>query len=85
MRATGVALAAERAFLAALDGSCRTPIGAHATLDDHRVRLRGLVLRPDGSEVYEESRAGPTAEAEALGRAAGEAIRARLPPGFFAT
>ena len=52
---TGVALAAERAFLAALDGSCRTPIGAHAVADGDRVSLRGLVLRPDGSDVFEEA------------------------------
>ena len=82
--ATGVALAAERAFLAALDGSCRTPIGAHAQADGGRVRLRGLVLRPDGSEVFEDAREGASWDADALGRAAGEAIRARLPPGFFA-
>ncbi len=81
--ATGVALAAERAFLAALDGSCRTPIGAHAMLDGGSVRLRGLVLRPDGSEVFEEAGEAAGAAAADLGRALGEAIRGRLPPGFF--
>jgi hydroxymethylbilane synthase len=80
---TGVALAAERAFLATLDGSCRTPIGAHATVADGAVTLRGLVLRPDGSEVFEDSRGGGVGDAAALGQAAGEAIRARLPAGFF--
>lgn len=80
---TGVALAAERAFLAALDGSCRTPIAAHATVAAGRVRLRGLVLRPDGSEAFEEASEGATGTAAALGQAAGEAIRARLPAGFF--
>ncbi len=82
--ATGEALAAERAFLAALDGSCRTPIGAHATLHGNQIHLRGLVLRPDGSEACEETRSGASEDAEALGRAAGEAVRARLPAGFFA-
>jgi hydroxymethylbilane synthase len=82
---TGVALAAERAFLATLDGSCRTPIGAHATVADGTVTLRGLVLRPDGSEIFEETRAGASVEAGTLGQAAGAAIRARLPAGFFAS
>lgn len=81
--ATGVALAAERAFLAALDGSCRTPIAAHATTADGWVRLRGLVLRPDGAAAFEETAEGAAAAAAGLGHAAGEAIRARLPAGFF--
>ncbi|MGD0633439.1 MAG: hydroxymethylbilane synthase [Beijerinckiaceae bacterium] len=81
--ATGVALAAERAFLAALDGSCRTPIGAHAVTKGSRIRLHGLVLRADGSEVFEELVEGAAADAALLGGAAGEAIRARLPAGFF--
>ena len=41
-------ITAERAFLAALDGSCRTPIAALAELDADRLRLRGLVASPDG-------------------------------------
>lgn len=80
---TGVALAAERAFLAALDGSCRTPIAAHATVAAGRVRLRGLVLRPDGSEAFEETSEAASEAAATLGREAGEAIRGRLPAGFF--
>jgi hydroxymethylbilane synthase len=47
---TGQRLAAERAFLKALDGSCETPIAALAELDGANLRLRGEVLRPDGSE-----------------------------------
>ena len=81
--ATGIAVAAERAFLAALDGSCRTPIGVHATIDAQNVTLRGTVLRPDGSEAYDEERYGPALEATAIGRLAGETIKARLPAGFF--
>jgi hydroxymethylbilane synthase len=45
------ALEAERAFLAVLDGSCRTPIAGHATLQDGQLTLRGLVLTPDGREA----------------------------------
>ncbi len=83
-RVTGVALMAERAFLGALDGSCRTPIGAHAVVDGHQVTLRGTVLRPDGSQAYDEAMVGEGADAALVGRMAGEAIRSRLPPGFFA-
>jgi hydroxymethylbilane synthase len=82
--ATGTALAAERAFLAVLDGSCRTPIAGHARCEEGRVRFRGLVLRPDGAEAVEVVREGPAEDAEGLGRDAGEDLRARLPPGFLA-
>ena len=82
--ATGVALAAERAFLTALDGSCRTPIGAHALVDGHHVTLKGTVLRPDGSEAYDEEVHGDSADAATIGKTAGETIKGRLPTGFFA-
>ena len=82
--ATGTALAAERAFLAVLDGSCRTPIAGHARIEGARLRFRGLVLRPDGSEAVEVLREGASADAEALGHEAGEDLRARLPAGFLA-
>ena len=84
-QATGIALQAERGFLTALDGSCRTPIGAHAIVDGGTVTLRGTVLRPDGSQAFEEQLFGEAASAAALGHAAGEAVKARLPPQFFAT
>lgn len=80
---TGIALAAERAFLAALDGSCRTPIGAHAVVEGDIVTLRGSVLRPDGSEAFDEEVYGAASDAAALGHAAGSAIKARLPANFF--
>lgn len=82
--ATGVALAAERGFLTALDGSCRTPIGAHAGVEGDVVTLRGTVLRADGSEAYDDAASGPAHEAESIGRRAGEAMKARLPADFFA-
>lgn len=81
--ATGVQLAAERAFLAVLDGSCRTPIAGHAALADGRVSFRGLVLRPDGSEAVEVAHDGAAADAARIGRDAGEELRARLPSGFL--
>jgi hydroxymethylbilane synthase len=83
-RITGLQLAAERAFLAVLDGSCRTPIAGHATLENGRLSFRGLVLRPDGSESVEVAREGLSADATWIGRDAGEELRARLPAGFLA-
>jgi hydroxymethylbilane synthase len=82
--ATGQALAAERAFLAVLDGSCRTPIAGHARLVDGGLAFRGLVLRPDGSDSIEAARRGGAAEAAALGREAGLELRARMPADFLA-
>lgn len=51
-------LAAERAFLARLDGSCQTPIAALAEIEGERLRLRGEILRPDGSEVHADAITG---------------------------
>ena len=78
-------IAAERAVLAALDGSCRTPIGAFATLDagSDTVSLQGLVARPDGSELHRLSDAAPAAEAVAMATELGNRLRAKMAPGFF--
>lgn len=81
---TGVALAAERAYLGVLDGSCRTPIAGHARLSGGEITFRGLVLRPDGSEAVEVARRGDPADAALIGRDAGLDLKARLPPGFLA-
>jgi hydroxymethylbilane synthase len=80
---TSVRVACERAFLASLDGSCRTPIAAHAVLAADRLHLRGLILRPDGSEAHETERRGWLGDAEAMGRDAGEELRRCASPGFF--
>lgn len=80
---TGQALACERAFLAALDGSCRTPIAGYATLDGERLAFAGMILTPDGSRSHRIERSGPAGEAAGIGRAAGEEIRAAAGPGFF--
>ena len=80
---TGQKLAAERAFLAALDGSCQTPIAGLATLDGDTITLQGEILRPDGSEVLTETGTAPIADGAKLGRELGEALRARAPEGFF--
>ncbi|QCI69179.1 hydroxymethylbilane synthase [Phreatobacter stygius] len=81
--ATEIALRAERAFLRVLDGSCRTPIAGLALVRDGRLGFDGEILRPDGSESFKASRTGSIAEAETLGRDAGEELKARAPAGFF--
>ncbi|WP_375462109.1 hydroxymethylbilane synthase [uncultured Enterovirga sp.] len=83
-RAAERALDAERAFLAVLDGSCRTPIAGHATLDDGQLQLRGLVLTPDGREAVETTLSGPVEDAHRIGHEAGAELRARLPAGWQA-
>ena len=80
---TARCIAAERALLAALDGSCRTPIAGLATLAADQVSLRAMVLRPDGSEIHETARRGAAADAAAMGRDAGEELKARAGPDFF--
>ena len=79
-----MALASERAFLAVLDGSCRTPIAGYAVLDGDAISFRGMILRPDGSEAYETSRAGHRRDAAALGADAGAELKRRAPSDFFA-
>jgi hydroxymethylbilane synthase len=81
---TATALAAERAFLAVLDGSCRTPIAGHATIAHGRLRLRGLIAKPDGSESFECLREGLTSAAVALGTDAGAELRRRAGADFLA-
>jgi hydroxymethylbilane synthase len=84
--ATATRVAAERACLAVLDGSCRTPIAALAELeaDGAVLHLRALIAAPDGSAVHRDEQRGPAAEAAAIGRAAGSALKAAGGPGFFA-
>jgi hydroxymethylbilane synthase len=80
---TSIAVAAERAFLAVLDGSCKTPIGAHATIDGGIVRFRGLIARPDGSAAHDIAAAGAQADAATIGADCGRALKQRADPGFF--
>ena len=80
---TGWRLAAERAFLAGLDGSCQTPIAGLAELEGERLRLRGEILRPDGSERLFHEVSGRIADAEEMGAEAAAVLRSRAGPGFF--
>jgi hydroxymethylbilane synthase len=80
---TGQRLAAERAFLAGLDGSCETPIAGLAELDGGTLRLRGEILRPDGSEVIGDDRSAPIEDGAQLGAAMARDLRAQAGPDFF--
>ena len=82
--ATGRALACERAFLAVLDGSCKTPIAGYAVLEGAVLRFRGAVYRADGSEAFEATLAGAAEDAAEIGAAAGRDLLARLPKGVLA-
>tara|TARA_R100000935_G_scaffold5521_3_gene12721 strand:- start:787 stop:1740 length:954 start_codon:yes stop_codon:yes gene_type:complete len=80
---TGQRLAAERAFLLTLDGSCETPIAGLATLDGDTLHLRGEVLRPDGSEALSGERSGPISEGGLMGVDLAQDLLAQAGPGFF--
>ena len=80
---TETALLCERAFLRALDGSCRTPIGGLANIDGDAISFSGIILRPDGSEAHEVQMSGSVLEAEALGKRAAETVRSKASDSFF--
>ncbi|WP_298801635.1 hydroxymethylbilane synthase [uncultured Lentibacter sp.] len=80
---TGQRLVAERAFLAALDGSCETPLAGLAELDGGTLRLRGEVLRPDGSEAISDDQSAPLEDGAELGRAMAAKLLAQAGEGFF--
>jgi hydroxymethylbilane synthase len=80
---TGLRLAAERSFLAHLDGSCETPIGALAELDSGSVRLRGEILRTDGTEVYNDDVGGAIEDGPEMGRAMAAKLLEKAGPNFF--
>ncbi|WP_084602504.1 hydroxymethylbilane synthase [Rubritepida flocculans] len=83
-RAAAAVSKAERALLAALDGSCRTPIGGHARLlPGGELHLTGLVARADGSFLLRRELRGPAAEAARIGQALGEELRADSPADIF--
>ena len=82
--ATLTAVTAERAFLAVLDGSCKTPIAGHATLDGDVLSFRGLIAKPDGSAFFEASRKGSAKDPAKLGIEAGNELKQRAGADFFA-
>lgn len=84
---TGLQAVAERAVLAVLDGSCRTPIGSYAQwVDDNTIRLRTLVVAPDGTALYrhEETATVKTEQdAHALGLRVGNVLKAQTPADYL--
>jgi hydroxymethylbilane synthase len=82
---TELAVRAERAFLRALDGSCRTPIAALACLIDGTLSLRGLISTPDGSIIHRTEKTGPGKKADEIGRNAGEQLLDKAGHDFLQT
>jgi hydroxymethylbilane synthase len=80
---TGLALACERAFLGALDGSCRTPIAGHAVITGDHIEFSGMILTPDGRTHHRIHAEGPGHNAAQIGRDCGEEMRARAGTAFF--
>jgi hydroxymethylbilane synthase len=80
---TSICVAAERAFLAVLDGSCRTPIAALAEITGVALAFRGMIVKPDGTERLTAARHGIASEALALAADAARDLRSRAGPGFF--
>lgn len=74
----------ERAFLAKLDGSCRTPIAGQAKIVDGVLKFRGLVAKPNGSAVFEAEREGKPDDAIAIGTDAGAELKEKIGEDFFA-
>ncbi|KAA0969679.1 hydroxymethylbilane synthase [Aureimonas fodinaquatilis] len=81
--ATSLALTVERSFLAELDGSCRTPIAALATPKNGKVQFHGMILTPDGSQMFEAFEQADEGDAEVLGRATARKLLAQAGPEFF--
>ncbi len=82
---TAICVAAERAFLRKLEGSCRTPIAGLATLENGRLLFLGEILTPDGRVSHATERSGPASDAALLGNSAAEELLGRAGPGFFTT
>jgi hydroxymethylbilane synthase len=80
---TSIAIACERAFLAALDGSCKTPIAGHATISGDAIQFRGLIARPDGSAAHDIAGTGSRKDAATIGTDAGRELKHRAGSGFF--
>jgi hydroxymethylbilane synthase len=82
-RDTFDALACERAFLAELDGSCKTPIAGHATVTGEALSFRGLIARPDGQAAHDIAGTGRRGDAKSIGAEAGRELKRLAGPHFF--
>ena len=74
---TSIAVICERGFMAALDGSCRTPIAGHAIIEGGRLKFRGQALTLDGKHIFEVTREGALSDGFKMGQDAGEEVKAR--------
>jgi len=74
---TAVAVAAERAFLAALGGGCRAPYGAYASVQGNLVTLTGMVGKDDGRRLYQATVSSTAGDPDAAARAVLDALRAQ--------
>jgi hydroxymethylbilane synthase len=83
-RPSAIVVEMERAFLARLEGSCRTPIAALARLEGDTISFTGEILTPDGTISHRTTRSGPVARRVELAVEAADEVRARGGPGFFA-
>ncbi|MGI9402829.1 MAG: hydroxymethylbilane synthase, partial [Rhizobiaceae bacterium] len=82
-RDTFISLSCERAFLAGLDGSCRTPIAGNAKISGEHLAFHGMILRPDGSEVHETHLEGSIADCVSIGEDAASILRDKAGESFF--
>jgi hydroxymethylbilane synthase len=80
---TQTMLACERAFLAALDGSCRTPIAGNARIEGGVIAFHGMIITPDGTQAHETRIVGATGDARDIGNEAAARLRGMAGPGFF--
>ncbi|MEM1287755.1 MAG: hydroxymethylbilane synthase [Pseudomonadota bacterium] len=80
---TAITVQTERAFLNALDGSCKTPIAGNASRNGDDITISGIVLKEDGSAFHEITDAGPAEQAEAIGRRAGANLKVKAGPRFL--
>ncbi len=80
---THAALLCERAFLGALDGSCRTPIAGLARISEGRISFYGMILTPDGAVWHDIRAEGPVSDAAQMGADAGAEVRGRAGSSFF--
>lgn len=80
---SAICVSVERAFLAALDGSCRTPIAGLAIVENNQLSFRGMIISPDGATIHEAQHDGVLEDAIKMGHEAGIELKARGGPDFF--
>lgn len=82
-KSASLRLAAERSLLLGLDGSCQTPIAGLAELNGQQMRLRGEVIRPDGSEVLQDEIRCPVSEGVEMATLMAKRFRSQMGENFF--